>query len=485
MVLKVFRSKKFAKRVLIGLSIIIIPAFVLWGAGSISRKPSIIGMIGGQKIYPADFIKSLRAMKIQLLLNFYTNFDTFNQIMQNRPVLNRLAWERLIFLNSAKEKNLKITNEEVLSFLAAHPLFQRNGVFDQQVYRHIIKSTLRMEPREFEELVRENLRIKALQDGIFKKINVSDEELMRQYKKFNDKIDISCILVDSGLFADIPPPSEEEVRNYYDTNIQEFYTPARIDIEYIEIPYRDAEQKKEAVKTLELVYAKLKKYPERFGEISGEHGLNHQETGPVSQDDLIPGMKFSKHIYDIAFGLDEGGISPPMLTDEESGAAYILRKIKDIPPHALAFDEVKEAITGELLNGSRARLAGEKADSLYDGIAQGGITLEEAGKGMGKEVRTAEGVSFNGYIENIGPGRIIFEKALDAGVGKILPPVNIPKGILLVHVDAVIPADEEKFQEQKDALYRDILMDKREDIMARWLEEEAPETDLRTSLNEL
>jgi len=485
MVLKVFRSKKFAKRVLIGLSIIIIPAFVLWGAGSVSRKPKKIGMIGEQNIYPDDFIKSIRAMKIQLLLNFYTDFDTFNQIMQNRPVLNRLAWERLIFLNSSEGRPIKVTNESVLSFLANHPLFQRNGVFDQQLYRHIIKSTLRMEPREFEELVRENLRINVFQNDIFGKISISDEELVRHYRKFNDKIDISYILVDTGLFDDISPPSPEEVRNYYDTNRQTFYTPARIDMEYIEMPFKDAEQKKEAMKIADTVYTKLKKYPTRFKEISEEHNLNYQKTGPVSQDDLIPGMKFSKQVYDIAFDLEEGGIGPPMLTDNEDGASYILRKIKDIPPHALAFDEAKEAITENLLNGRRVSLAREKADSLYNELTQEDISLKEAGMTIGKKVRTAEGISFNGYIENVGPGRIIVEKALDAGSGNFLPPVNIPKGILLVQVDAVIPADEEKFKEQKDALYQDLLMNKREDIMTRWLEEEAPKTNLQRSLDEL
>ena len=59
--LRQLRSKKVAKKILIGLAIIIIPAFVLWGARSSSRRgqgASFAGAIFGKKISFEKYAKS-------------------------------------------------------------------------------------------------------------------------------------------------------------------------------------------------------------------------------------------------------------------------------------------------------------------------------------------------------------------------------------------------------------------------------------------
>ena len=68
MVMNVLRSRKFAKRVLFALLVLIIPAFVLWGVGSITQKPPVIGQIGRQKVRIDDLAKSAQGARIQILL---------------------------------------------------------------------------------------------------------------------------------------------------------------------------------------------------------------------------------------------------------------------------------------------------------------------------------------------------------------------------------------------------------------------------------
>lgn len=482
--LRVFRSKKFARRTLIGLLILIIPAFVLWGAGNISKGQKLIGTIDKQKIYPDDFFKSMQGMKIELLL-YYMNYDLFSRAMQNRPAINRMAWERLVFLNAAESKNIEVKNQDVLRFLSRHPLFQRSGSFDHKLYQHIIKNVFRLETRQFEELVRENLEVKALQIDLYKEIAIPDEELMRKYKQLNDKIAISYVLVDKAMFAEVSAPTPEEIKLYYDINVNEFHTPQKIELEYIKIPYANAEQKEEATSKLKAVYPKLEKYPTKLEEASEEHGLDYRRTGPLSQDDLIPGVKFSREIYNIASRLPEGVLSLPVFTGEEEGEVYLLRKAKDIPSRILSFEDAKDKIIEKLSNDKHMRLAGEKASALYEEISRKNISLEEAGKTIKQKTQTAEDVSLHGYIENIGPAKAIVEKALKTGAGNILSPINIPKGVILVRIDNIIPADEETFKEQKDALHGDMLRAKRQEVLARWFREKAPQTKLRKSLDEL
>jgi len=51
MVLSILRSRKFSKRILTALLILIIPAFLLWGVGSLKNRPGKIGKIDGKLIY--------------------------------------------------------------------------------------------------------------------------------------------------------------------------------------------------------------------------------------------------------------------------------------------------------------------------------------------------------------------------------------------------------------------------------------------------
>ena len=73
MVLSILRSRKFSKRVLLALLVIIIPAFVFWGAGSLTDRPELIGTIGGTKVYPDDFMESFQGIKSQIFMSYYGN----------------------------------------------------------------------------------------------------------------------------------------------------------------------------------------------------------------------------------------------------------------------------------------------------------------------------------------------------------------------------------------------------------------------------
>ena len=116
--LHIFRNKKFQRRTLLCILILIIPAFVLWGAGNLFQKPVIIGTIGGEKISPDEFMKSLSGMKAELLLSYFNDYQTFSTIMKDRPLLNRMAWDRLIFLHYLSGYKKNVSDSDVLLFIS-------------------------------------------------------------------------------------------------------------------------------------------------------------------------------------------------------------------------------------------------------------------------------------------------------------------------------------------------------------------------------
>ncbi|MFA5287577.1 MAG: SurA N-terminal domain-containing protein [Candidatus Omnitrophota bacterium] len=64
--LKLLRNKKTAKKIWIGLAIIIMPAFVFWGFGGAPHdkdESRYLGSISGKKITPLEFNSSLSAVR--------------------------------------------------------------------------------------------------------------------------------------------------------------------------------------------------------------------------------------------------------------------------------------------------------------------------------------------------------------------------------------------------------------------------------------
>ena len=109
--LKLFRKKAVAKIVLWGILILILPAFVIWGSGSLGRKdkgPTYVGTIAGKKVSFDDFAQSIGAARCQIILSYFNQPKVLDTLLNNKQFMGRLAWDRLIMLNQAKKAGVKI-----------------------------------------------------------------------------------------------------------------------------------------------------------------------------------------------------------------------------------------------------------------------------------------------------------------------------------------------------------------------------------------
>lgn len=172
--LKLFRKKNVARLVLWGILILILPAFVIWGSGSLGgskeKGPTFVGLINNKKVSFDDFAQSLRAIRCQIILNYFNQPKLLDQFLSNKPFMGQLAWDRLIMAKEAAGQKIKVPDRDVINFIRSHPLFLRNGAFDEKIYGYILRNNVGMDPRTFEEVVRENLAIKRMNDALTKDI---------------------------------------------------------------------------------------------------------------------------------------------------------------------------------------------------------------------------------------------------------------------------------------------------------------------------
>lgn len=485
MVLALMRSKKFKKNILIALLVLIIPAFVLWGVGSMSGKPQLVGEIGKHKIYADAFENSRKGLRIQILLAYFQDANTINKIFQNRSIVNSMTWERLVYLDAARKDGVKVSNADVRSFIASHPLFSRNGVFDQKAYDYLLRSTFSMDARTFEEFVRQNLMVRNFRQKLIQGVAVSDEEALDFFNKTNGKADLSYVVVKKDSYADQAKPTEEEIKKFYDDNKDRIYSPPRVTVEYLEIPYEDAAGKAAAEKTLAGAYPDLVKDPERFLETAKAKGLKTGETKPFSREEVIQGLAFSKDFHDAAFTLQVGEVSQPIFSSPERGSAFILRKKQDFPSRKLSFDEVKNDIAKLIADHKALNMAAAKADELYKKLSASEITLDAAATELGETVRTAAGLSYKDYLEGAGQAQDAVMAALGAGEGKFIPPVTAERGALIARVDKITSADKAAFEKDKETITKNLLMRKQMAALDNWLAQNTMQVKLAKPIEEM
>ncbi len=197
--LKILRHKNVSKIVLWGILILILPAFVIWGAGSLDKGtqngPKFVGTIEGKKISFDDFASAVLSVRTQIFLNYFNNDKILSELLKNQSLIGKIAWDRLIMLKEAKRLKIKATNDEIIAYVRSHPLFLRSGKFDDQLYNYILRNNLGLDPRTFEEIVRENIAMQKMNQSLTKDITVSDDELDVFYKADTGKFKISYAVI--------------------------------------------------------------------------------------------------------------------------------------------------------------------------------------------------------------------------------------------------------------------------------------------------
>lgn len=187
--LKLLRHKRVAKIVLWAILILILPAFVIWGTGSLGRSkekgPTFVGLINNKKVTFDDFADSIMSMRAQILLNFFNQRQVMDALLKNSEFVGKMAWDRLIMLKEAKARHIRVTDSEVIAFIRTMPIFLRDGKFDERLYGYVLRNNLGLAPRSFEEMMRENITIQKLHELLTKDVKISDEEVLNQYKSDN------------------------------------------------------------------------------------------------------------------------------------------------------------------------------------------------------------------------------------------------------------------------------------------------------------
>ena len=158
---------------------IVVVAFAAWGGYAVSlqlneasRSP---GLIFGKEVSFRDHLLAFRAVQI------FAPPSSKNEELPSAEEIETRTWEFLILSREAKKQKIKVNDEEVRR--AIFDLFSKNGVVTLGAadYERWVRASLREEPHEFENQLREHLRIRKLLDQVRKESPENPDEGLKKW----------------------------------------------------------------------------------------------------------------------------------------------------------------------------------------------------------------------------------------------------------------------------------------------------------------
>lgn len=517
--LKFLRKRKILKRIMWAVAILVIPAFVWWGAGSAAREkrgPTYAGLIFGKKVSFEEYDDSLKACYTEALMIYG---QRINQL--DKSFLNQQAWDRLILLREAKKRRIKVTDKEVINEIKQYPFFQIKGRFDDKTYELLLKNVFHLELRTFEEQTRSTLTIAKLINTSIGKVDITDDELKKLYTEQNEKVKISYILFEPRNFKNEVKIEDKELAAYYQEHKNDFKKDEQVKVSYIPITYSEMEAKvnvteemikpyydehlkdyalppeaeqpeKPKYRPLEEVKGQIKKRIQssesitlakdlakkvsselidtpNLEKVAKDHSLNVVESNFFSKEEPIPGIGWSLKFNEEAFALKVGEISEVITTAK---GCYLLQVRDTKKPYTQSFEEVKSKINDFLLKDKSKRLAKNKAEfellTIQKMMQQPNASLEEVYKNLSLSLNQTQPFSRQDYVPGIGVSEELTKTAFSLKAGELSPVIEAPAGYLIARLDEFIPVDDKKFNEEKETFKERALLEKRSNISNEW-----------------
>ena len=379
---------------------------VQWGPGSkgctalneTTATADVAATVNGKEIPLKDFSQAYS----NELANFRAQGMTAELARQfglPRQVIDRLVNFELL-AQAAEARGISASDDEVLEQLKKNPNFQKDGKFDNETYRQVLRDYFRQSDVVFEADLRRRMAASKMLDLVESGAVVSEDEVKARYLKDGNKAKATFVRFTAPMFASKVLPAKEpeiaawakahdkEIADYYAANQLSYHQPERVRARQIVIratkddteeKRADAKKKIEGLKK-ELVggkdFAQLAKGFSEDVETKEKGG----DLGLVERISLPPALATS------VFNLKVGEVTEPI----ETPLGWHLAKVEEKKaPETRTIDMVKNEIAAQLMTREKAKaLAKAEADKALVAL-KAGKSLAELFPPSAEENKTA------------------------------------------------------------------------------------------------
>ena len=347
--LRVLRSgSKRVKMLWWAIAVVTIATFIggfifLFGAGFNStmqaQATGAIGTVNGLPITRADFQSALADQREAFKRNYGSEPAERDLKMIEVQTWRTLVTQRLL-ADQAKKEGLAAKDEEIKiairtsppQAVATLPAFQTDGKFDPNKYRAALG-----DPNQnwapVEEMMREQLPVRKLQERLLSSIKLAEPELREAYRDRYEKLDATVIQLAPDMTAKVTPPTDAELKQIYDQYKGRFSANPRTQLELLVQPKKFGDEEVRVARELAVSLVARARKGEDFGTLARDYsdGPGNDKGGEIGRP-LSP-TDFGPELAPQVAAMRPGQISDPF---QDNGRFIILKYIEALPPSPTA-----------------------------------------------------------------------------------------------------------------------------------------------------
>ena len=412
---------KHRKAIMIGIFVLIIPPFALFGVDSYFLERGAgqpLAQVGDYQISEQEFQQALSDRQEALRSMSGGRFDP--ALMESPEVrfsvLDSLVRQRLL-LNHAVRSGMTVTPEQLRAYISQAPVFQEDGRFSIARYQQILKSRNESVPF-FENRVRQEYLLRQLND-IYSESSFAPRTVVERLARITEQQrEVSRAVIAPEKFLASVKLEADAAKKYYDSHQDEFRDPARVRVEYVTLSLEmllpqmevdpaevksyyeghqrefgvpeqrqashilisidknvSADAKEKARARADQIYAEVKKSPSSFAELAKKHSqdpgsaANGGDLGSFTRGSMV------KAFDDAVFSMKVGDISPPV---ESEYGYHVIRVTGVTPGQTKSVEAARPDIEKELKKQRAGRRFAEVAESLNNIVFEQSDTLKPA-----------------------------------------------------------------------------------------------------------
>ncbi len=445
-----------------------------------STAPNAVATVNGKEIPVVEFRRSYRNM-----LNMYRQQGLSEQLARqlglHKQVLDQLVNTELL-AQAAEGHGISPSDEELAKLLHESPDFQKNGQFDPQQYRDVLRQYYRKTDLEFEKDLRRQLAASRLLETVAESATVSEDEVRARFLKEGNRAEATFARFVPTMFAEqVPAPTADELAKFkeekkdaisaqYEQNKFLYHQPEQVRARHILI--KTAEEPTEAeLNAAKDKVANLKKqlteenadFAELAKQFSEDQGSKVQggDLGFNTADGWV------KPFSDAAFSLQPGQISDPVVS---RFGVHLIKVEEKRPPQSKELAEVSDEIAGQLWKREKAKdvakqraeealakvRAGRSLTELFPPSAEGEPQFNFNQPTAPEAVATGEFNAATEAIPKLGVApQIVPDVFKQDAAGALDRVYEVGDAFVLVQVTARHKPADADFESQRDTLFAD------------------------------
>ncbi|RLV59337.1 peptidylprolyl isomerase [Parashewanella curva] len=224
--------------------ILVILSFAFAGVSSYlgSKTTVAAATVNGEEISKAELEQLYQNERNRLQQQLGEMFDTLasnDDYLKSvkKSVLERLVAQKLVD-QAASNLNLTVSDAQVKQAILSEPAFQTDGHFDNDRFQAVLRQ-LGYQPAAFSESMRVDMTRRQLVEALIGSEFALKSEAKDIAELQGQSRDIRYAIVDAEPYKADIKVTDEQAKDYYDQNTNQFVRPEQVSLDYVELNAAD------------------------------------------------------------------------------------------------------------------------------------------------------------------------------------------------------------------------------------------------------